>query len=137
MSQLIPTAGQIRSGDQIGAGHLDLLQDVPMRELRGSVRDELTCFPPYQGGPHFDHEMKEVRRMSDHNTSNLLTLNDVADALAVSNLTARRIIRRGEIASFKAGGQYRIRAEDLSAYIRQAVKVATRKQRATRTAIPA
>jgi excisionase family DNA binding protein len=73
--------------------------------------------------------------MSDHNTSNLLTLNDVADALAVSNLTARRIVRRGEIASFQAGRAYRIRKEDLQAYIRQSMRGP--KQRATRTAVPA
>ena len=53
--------------------------------------------PALPGRAYFDHEMKGVRRMSDHNTSNLLTLNDVADALAVSNLTARRIIRRGRL----------------------------------------
>ena len=69
--------------------------------------------------------------MSDHNTSNLLTLNDVADALAVSNLTARRIIRRGDIASFQAGRAYRIRKEDLQAYIRRSMR------RTPRQAVPA
>ena len=73
--------------------------------------------------------------MSDHNTSNLLTLNDVADALAVSNLTARRIIRRGEIASFQAGRAYRIRKEDLQAYIRKTLRRPG--QNAARTAVPA
>ena len=73
--------------------------------------------------------------MSDHKTENLLTLNDVADALAVSNLTARRIVRRGEIASFQAGRAYRIRREDLQAYIRRSMRGS--KQRPTRAAVPA
>jgi len=76
--------------------------------------------------------------MSDHNTSNLLTLNDVADALAVSNLTARRIVRRGEIASFQAGRAYRIRKEDLQAYIRKTLRRPGQNAKVTaRTAVPA
>ena len=72
--------------------------------------------------------------MKGTNTPDLLSLNDAAARLGTSAMTVRRIVLRSELPAFKAGGQYRIRAEDLSAYIRQAVKVATRKQRA---AIPA
>ena len=49
----------------------------------------------------------------------LLTLSEVAEALRVSESTARRLIKRGEIAASKIGdrGQLRVLQEDLEGYV--------------------
>ena len=52
----------------------------------------------------------------------LLTLRGVADTLAVHEQTARRMVLRGDLPAFLAGGRYRIRKEDLQAYIRRSMR---------------
>jgi MerR family transcriptional regulator, light-induced transcriptional regulator len=49
--------------------------------------------------------------------SDLLTLQEAADALKVHYMTAYRWVRRGELPAFKAGGRLRVRAEDLQAFV--------------------
>lgn len=59
---------------------------------------------------------------------NLLTIQEAADALKVSEATVRRLIKRGAFAAFKVGerGQLRIKASDLEEYVEaHRVKVAS------------
>ena len=49
----------------------------------------------------------------------LLTLQEVADTMKVSELTVRRLIRRGLIPAYKLGdrGQFRVKEDDLDNYV--------------------
>ena len=47
----------------------------------------------------------------------MLSLREVADRLGVSQMTVRRLIRRGELIAVKVGGQYRVSEESLQRYI--------------------
>ena len=49
----------------------------------------------------------------------LLTVQDVADTMKVSESTVRRLIRRGLIAAYKVGdrGQLRVKEGDLDEYV--------------------
>ena len=58
----------------------------------------------------------------------LLTVQEVADTMKVSQSTVRRLIRRGLIAAYKVGdrGQLRVKEDDLDEYVEsQRVLVAT------------
>lgn len=50
---------------------------------------------------------------------NFLTIQEVADAMKVSESTVRRLIRRGQIAAFKVGdrGQLRVKESELEHYV--------------------
>lgn len=50
-------------------------------------------------------------------SSTLLTAAEVADQLRVSTMTIYRLIRRGELPAVRVGRNYRVRAEDLDAYL--------------------
>jgi excisionase family DNA binding protein len=47
----------------------------------------------------------------------LLTAAEVADQLRVSTMTIYRLIRSGELPAVRVGRNYRVRAEDLTAYL--------------------
>ncbi len=49
----------------------------------------------------------------------LLTVQEVADTMKVSESTVRRLIRRGHIAAYKVGdrGQLRVKEDDLEEYV--------------------
>ena len=47
----------------------------------------------------------------------LLTVKQVADILRVSEMTVYRIIASRKLASYKVGGSYRIRPEDVRSYL--------------------
>ncbi|MCC5948178.1 MAG: helix-turn-helix domain-containing protein [Nitriliruptoraceae bacterium] len=49
--------------------------------------------------------------------TNLLTAAEVADQLRVSTMTIYRLIRRGELPAVRVGRNYRVRREDLVAYL--------------------
>ncbi len=51
-------------------------------------------------------------------TGPLLTVAEVADLLRVSNMTVYRLIKGGELAAIRVGKNYRIRQDDLDAYLR-------------------
>jgi excisionase family DNA binding protein len=50
-------------------------------------------------------------------TGPLLTVAEVADVLRVSNMTVYRLIKGGEIPALRVGKNYRIRQDDLEAYL--------------------
>ena len=52
-----------------------------------------------------------------------LSLFDVAHALSVSTMTARRIVKAGEIPAVLWRGKYFVKRDDLADYIKKAVKV--------------
>ena len=52
----------------------------------------------------------------------LLTINEVAGQLAVSERTVRRMVRTGELVSARVGSAVRIDAEDLEEYVRVSKK---------------
>jgi MerR family transcriptional regulator, light-induced transcriptional regulator len=60
--------------------------------------------------------------------TDLLTLQEAADALKVHYMTAYRWVRRGELPAFKAGGRLRVRRSDLEDFVAA---------RAVDTALPA
>lgn len=47
----------------------------------------------------------------------VLTVDEVADVLRVSNMTVYRLIRSGELVALRIGSNYRIRERDLEAYL--------------------
>ena len=47
----------------------------------------------------------------------LLTVNEVADLLRVSRMTVYRLIKQGEMPSFRVGRGYRLREEDVHSYL--------------------
>jgi excisionase family DNA binding protein len=47
----------------------------------------------------------------------LLTVAEVADLLRVSNMTVYRLIKAGDLAAIRVGKNYRIRRDDLDAYL--------------------
>jgi excisionase family DNA binding protein len=61
--------------------------------------------------------------LSDNPLTNTLTLFDVADTLACSVMTARRLVKAGELPAVTWRGKYYIKRADLAQYIRKAVTV--------------
>lgn len=51
----------------------------------------------------------------------LMTVAEVADSLRVSTMTVYRLIKSGELAALRVGKNYRIRADDLEAYLSQGI----------------
>lgn len=47
----------------------------------------------------------------------LLTAGEVADLLRVSTMTVYRLIRGGELPAVRVGRSYRVRSQDLDAYL--------------------
>lgn len=50
-------------------------------------------------------------------TERLLTAAEVAEDLRVSTMTVYRLIRRGELPAVRVGRNYRVRVQDLQAYL--------------------
>ncbi|MBW3578292.1 MAG: helix-turn-helix domain-containing protein [Actinobacteria bacterium] len=48
----------------------------------------------------------------------LLTVSEVAAELRVSNMTVYRLIRRGQLSALRVGKNYRVRQQDLAAYLK-------------------
>ena len=51
----------------------------------------------------------------------LLTVNEVADLFRVSSMTVYRLIRSGELPAVRVGRSYRVREDDLDAYLQAQV----------------
>ena len=51
----------------------------------------------------------------------LLTVAEVADLFRVSSMTVYRLIRNGELAAVRVGRSYRVREDDLQAYLQAQV----------------
>jgi excisionase family DNA binding protein len=49
--------------------------------------------------------------------SRLLTVAEVANVMRVSRMTVYRLIRRGQLQAIRVGRNYRVREDDLSAYL--------------------
>jgi excisionase family DNA binding protein len=49
--------------------------------------------------------------------SRFLTVNEVADLLRVSSMTIYRLIKDGEIAAVRVGKSYRLREDDVDAFL--------------------
>jgi excisionase family DNA binding protein len=47
----------------------------------------------------------------------LLTVNEVADLLRVSRMTVYRLIKEGELKALRVGRNYRLREDDVDAYL--------------------
>ena len=75
--------------------------------------------------------------MSDTPLPNRLTLEDVARELSVSTMTARRLVKAGDISAVLWHGRFLVTREDLALYIRKAVKVYRAEMRPTRAAASA
>jgi excisionase family DNA binding protein len=54
---------------------------------------------------------------TNHAKARFLTVAEVADHLRVSNMTVYRLINAGEIAAARVGKSYRIREDDVDAYL--------------------
>jgi excisionase family DNA binding protein len=50
-------------------------------------------------------------------TRRLLTVNEVADILRVSNMTVYRLIKSGQIPAIRVGKNYRIKEVDVNSYL--------------------
>jgi putative molybdopterin biosynthesis protein len=51
--------------------------------------------------------------------STFLTLDEVAETLAVSISTVRRIVKRGDLEAVRVGDQWRVAPSDFDAYVRR------------------
>lgn len=49
--------------------------------------------------------------------SRLLTVAEVATVMRVSRMTVYRLIRRGQLQAIRVGRNYRVREDDLAAYL--------------------
>jgi excisionase family DNA binding protein len=49
--------------------------------------------------------------------SRLLTVAEVANVIRVSRMTVYRLIRRGQLKAIRVGRNYRVRSDDLNAYL--------------------
>lgn len=54
-------------------------------------------------------------------TAPLLTVAEVADLFRVSSMTVYRLIRNGELPAVRVGRSYRVREDDLQAYLQAQV----------------
>ncbi len=54
---------------------------------------------------------------SPQTKSNFVTVGEVARQLRVSNMTVYRLINAGELAAVRVGKSYRLREEDVDAYL--------------------
>lgn len=52
-----------------------------------------------------------------HATARFLTVAEVADLLRVSNMTVYRLIKSGELPAARIGKSYRVREDDVDAYL--------------------
>ncbi len=55
--------------------------------------------------------------MGDRFTNRLLTVNEVANVLRVSNMTVYRLVKSGQISAIRVGKNYRIKESDVSDYL--------------------
>lgn len=62
-------------------------------------------------------QTKAIRERNRETMRQALTVPDIAYTLNCSEKTAREMVKRGEIRSFRIGGEYRVRPADLDAYI--------------------
>ena len=56
-------------------------------------------------------------RRDTFNEVRLLTVNEVADLLRVSRMTVYRLINAGQLPSLRVGKSYRLREQDIHAYL--------------------
>lgn len=57
--------------------------------------------------------------MGDKFSNKLLTVNEVANILRVSNMTVYRLVKSGQIPAIRVGKNYRIKENDVSDYLSQ------------------
>ena len=62
-------------------------------------------------------QLYSYQRSKPSGVQNMYTLEEVADILRVSTATVRKLIESGELKAKKVRGQWRIRKEDLDAYM--------------------
>lgn len=55
--------------------------------------------------------------MREKPSRRLLTVNEVADILRVSNMTVYRLIKGGQIPAIRVGKNYRIKEADVNKYL--------------------
>lgn len=61
-------------------------------------------------------------------TSDFLTLPQVATRLVVCHRTVYRMILGGALPGYRVGGQWRVKSEDVDAYLRTALRTFARRQ---------
>lgn len=54
---------------------------------------------------------------TSYSGTRFLTVAEVADLLRVSNMTVYRLIQQGELAAVRVGRSYRLRSEDVDAFL--------------------
>lgn len=52
-----------------------------------------------------------------HARARFLTVNEVADLLRLSDMTVYRLIKKGELPAVRIGRSYRLREDDVDAYL--------------------
>jgi excisionase family DNA binding protein len=55
--------------------------------------------------------------MKDKVSNKLLTVNEVANILRVSNMTVYRLVKGGQIPAIRVGKNYRIKESDVNKYL--------------------
>ena len=61
--------------------------------------------------------MPMAQNLQHMSRANFLTVGEVADRVRISNMTVYRLIKSGELAAVRVGKSFRVREEDLDAYL--------------------
>jgi excisionase family DNA binding protein len=88
----------------------------------------VTTFPSYPRGPSGKTSHLWVQSeasgegvsqldQKSYSGTQFLTVAEVADLLRVSNMTVYRLIQQGELPAVRVGRSYRLRAEDVDAFL--------------------
>jgi excisionase family DNA binding protein len=61
--------------------------------------------------------MPVAQNLQHMSRANYLTVGEVAARVRISNMTVYRLIKSGELAAVRVGKSFRVREEDLDAYL--------------------
>ena len=61
--------------------------------------------------------MPVAQNLQHMSRANYFTVNEVADVTRISTMTVYRLIKSGELPAVKIGKSFRVREEDLDAYL--------------------
>lgn len=77
----------------------------------------IPTFPTNPAGLQSRQRRGVVKLSVQYTRSNFLTVGEVSQVLRVSNMTVYRLINAGQLPAVRVGKSYRVREEDLDAFL--------------------